>query len=231
MRSDLFYFKKAFTLAEVLITLGIIGIVAAMTIPNLIANYQKNVTVTQLQKAISVLNQAYKSSFDDNGEPASAYALGSEQYFHEYWEPYIKIHTYCTDYQICGYKSQFPFVTPSKSPVAWSVVLPTARATFYTMDGFLYQISTGAGYHADGTIAEDREKVVLVDINGSRKPNRMGHDVFVLQRIPDGGGVQPYGNKSDNESVDNSCSVAGSGWTCAEKIRRAGWKIEKDYPW
>lgn len=41
MRSGLFYFKKAFTLAEVLITLGIIGIVAAITIPNLIANYQK----------------------------------------------------------------------------------------------------------------------------------------------------------------------------------------------
>lgn len=42
MRSDLFYFKKAFTLAEVLITLGIIGIVAAMTIPNLVQNPFKN---------------------------------------------------------------------------------------------------------------------------------------------------------------------------------------------
>lgn len=38
----------AFTLAEVLITLGIIGIVAAMTIPTLINNYQKKITVTRL---------------------------------------------------------------------------------------------------------------------------------------------------------------------------------------
>ncbi len=38
--------KNGFTLAEVLITLGIIGIVAAMTMPALIANYQKKVLVT-----------------------------------------------------------------------------------------------------------------------------------------------------------------------------------------
>ncbi len=39
-----------FTLAEVLITLGIIGVIAALTLPNLIANYQKKVWATQLKK-------------------------------------------------------------------------------------------------------------------------------------------------------------------------------------
>ena len=42
--------KAAFTLAEVLITLGIIGIVAAMTIPTLVSNYQKKVLKTQFTK-------------------------------------------------------------------------------------------------------------------------------------------------------------------------------------
>ncbi len=42
--------KYGFTLAEVLITLGIIGVVAAMTLPNLIANYRSKVAVTQLKK-------------------------------------------------------------------------------------------------------------------------------------------------------------------------------------
>lgn len=46
--------KKAFTLAEVLITLGIIGVVAALTIPNLISHYQKEKTVTQLKKNFSL---------------------------------------------------------------------------------------------------------------------------------------------------------------------------------
>ncbi len=44
--------KKAFTLAEVLITLGIIGVVAAMTLPSLVGNYKKKVTVTRLKKIL-----------------------------------------------------------------------------------------------------------------------------------------------------------------------------------
>ena len=40
--------KKGFTLAEVLITLGIIGVVAALTLPSLITNYRKKQTVAQL---------------------------------------------------------------------------------------------------------------------------------------------------------------------------------------
>ena len=59
--------KIAFTLAEVLITLGIIGVVAAMTLPTLIANYQEKVTVTKLKKAYSVLNSAYKMAVVQHG--------------------------------------------------------------------------------------------------------------------------------------------------------------------
>lgn len=44
--------KKAFTLAEVLITLGIVGVVAAITIPTLIAGYQKKEAVNALKKCI-----------------------------------------------------------------------------------------------------------------------------------------------------------------------------------
>lgn len=51
---------KAFTLAEVLITLGIIGVVAAMTLPTLINSYKKQQTVTHLQKVYTSLNQALR---------------------------------------------------------------------------------------------------------------------------------------------------------------------------
>ena len=51
--------KKAFTLAEVLITLGIIGVVAAITLPTLIANYQKKVLETQYKVAVTTLSQAF----------------------------------------------------------------------------------------------------------------------------------------------------------------------------
>ena len=54
-------------MAEILITLGIIGIVAAMTMPVLIQNHQKTVTVTSLKKFYSILSQTYSASAADNG--------------------------------------------------------------------------------------------------------------------------------------------------------------------
>ena len=58
--------KAGFTLAEVLITLGIIGAVAALTMPVLVGNYQKKQTVTKLKRAFSVLSQAILMSELDN---------------------------------------------------------------------------------------------------------------------------------------------------------------------
>lgn len=61
--------RFAFTLAEVLITLGIIGIVAAMTIPNLIFNYKVKRTVSILKEDQSIIAQVIKLSTEENGEP------------------------------------------------------------------------------------------------------------------------------------------------------------------
>jgi prepilin-type N-terminal cleavage/methylation domain-containing protein len=102
--------KKAFTLAEVLITLGIIGIVAALTMPSLIANYQKQQTVTQLQKAYSVLNQAKKLSAAQGNVCSETPATASE-FIEKYWAPYMKIIKTCNTYQACGFKSPM-YVNP-----------------------------------------------------------------------------------------------------------------------
>ena len=59
--------KKGFTLAEVLITLAIIGIVAAITIPSVIVNTQQNEFKTGLKKAVSVLNQAIMMAQAEDG--------------------------------------------------------------------------------------------------------------------------------------------------------------------
>ena len=61
------YRKIAFTLAEVLITLAIIGVVAAMTLPTLIANYQKEVTAIQIKKSYSAWSQAFQKILADEG--------------------------------------------------------------------------------------------------------------------------------------------------------------------
>lgn len=61
--------KKAFTLSEVLITLGIIGVVAALTIPSVVNNYKKQQFRTGLKKEYSVLLQALDMYKEANGEP------------------------------------------------------------------------------------------------------------------------------------------------------------------
>lgn len=62
------YKNSAFTLAEVLITLGIIGIVASLTLPSLIQKYHEKQRVVQLKKAYSVLQNAFLMAKDEYGE-------------------------------------------------------------------------------------------------------------------------------------------------------------------
>lgn len=84
--------KCAFTLAEVLITLGIIGVVAAMTLPALINNYKKAQTVSQLKASYSILSQAIKLSEVTNGEVKYwNFNLSSEQFFEKYLKGYLKM--------------------------------------------------------------------------------------------------------------------------------------------
>ena len=228
IKSGMTFIKQpAFTLAEVLITLGIIGIVAAMTIPNLITKHQQKVTVTKLEKAISYINQAYKLSYDDVGELTidEAFKMDSDTYFKTYWAPYLKILTRCTSYSSpCGYKSNNPYKGIGKD-MDFYPVHPKGTA-FITFDGYFFSIRTA--YNTD----EHGSGIILVDLNASDGPNRYGKDVFFLTRVAeDGGGVRCYGYEKTNDEINNECSKDSYGMYCAEKIRRAGWKIEKDYPW
>ena len=59
--------KKAFTLAEVLITLTIIGVIAALTIPNLMQKWQDHADVQKVKQAYSILNNAFKLCVQENG--------------------------------------------------------------------------------------------------------------------------------------------------------------------
>lgn len=224
--------KSAFTLAETLITLGIIGIVAALTIPGIINNYQKKKTVTQLQKAISVINQAYRLSFDELGELSAAETkdMDSKEYFNKYWAPYIKAITYCETIKPCGYKSSTPFIQTNGHQSIWYIVEPRLRPTFITPDGTVYAIFL-ATWSGDADKKKELYQII-VDLNGGAQPNKFGRDVFWLSRTQNnGGGIRPYCWQKTDKEINKDCSKSGIGECCAEKIRRAGWEISKDYPW
>ena len=93
--------KRAFTLAEVLITLAIIGIVAALTIPTLTQHYKKRVVETRLAKFYTTFNQAINLSQIENGSymywdfPGSTATKEEvEAWYKKYFAPYVKVLKY-----------------------------------------------------------------------------------------------------------------------------------------
>lgn len=100
--------KFGFTLAEVLITLGIIGVVAAITIPNLINNYKAKQLRTQFLKSYSVLSQAFKlmQADDLSTDPRDHGAVG----FYNVFARYLNAPTLCNGYidQNQGVKNSAP---------------------------------------------------------------------------------------------------------------------------
>ena len=102
--------KLAFTLAEVLITLGIIGVVAAMTIPTLITNFQKRTTATRVKTFYSKINQAMQLSIADGNNPTASIIKGKNYSYQESLEflkmfiyPYMKY----IEYYPCPHNSNW----------------------------------------------------------------------------------------------------------------------------
>lgn len=90
---------KGFTLAEVLITLGIIGVVAAVTIPLLVENYEKRIIGMRVKKAYTELNQIIQRSIADNGDPVSwSYyePTNMKKWVETYIEPYVNSNGFIT---------------------------------------------------------------------------------------------------------------------------------------
>lgn len=83
--------KKGFTLAEVLITLGIIGIVSAMTIPALMTNMRRKQATVKLKKFHSTMKQALLLATDEYGDVGAwDKSLSYEEYTKTYFVPYLK---------------------------------------------------------------------------------------------------------------------------------------------
>lgn len=171
--------KKAFTLAEVLITLGIIGVVAALTMPSLMANYKKSVAKNQFKKTYSTLTNAFNQTVQDLGESVDC---SDESYTSEackeLWNEFVKnlnVVKYCeTDAYAQGcvpnYSPEnFPwtqgcggFSAPQIKEKQPAAVLADGSIIFpYGWQKTLYP---GIGF----------------DINGFKKPNVGGQDVFSL---------------------------------------------------
>ena len=237
--------KKAFTLAEVLITLGIIGIVAAMTMPMLIGKYKKQVTVTQLKKAYTVLSQMALRSQEDNGP---VYFSNSEQldsavaenFFKLYWLPYFNSPTVAKEgTKPYGEGSPWKFLKGTKMTTTIVTQYSAGRLFFTTNDGtsyFVFMMEWDVEYDEDGNEVSETpmygtKQTVYVDLNGIKPPNIIGRDVFKFTVFFDNNIVRPEGYDKTEQQINENCSHTSSGDYCAAKIMNDGWEIKDDYPW
>ena len=221
--------NDGFTLAEVLITLVIIGVIAAITVPTLITKYQKEQTVTRLKKAYSALAQTTNRAIADNG-PIKNWEtnVSASVFFEKYLKPYLAISKDCklktTDE--CVFK--YSYLNNNTQ----GGVLDSNHYRFFLQDGTLVAI----------VVWEDKI-AIHVDINGLKKPNKFGRDVFRFDYFinnsyypSENGKFIPAGNFSNQLSITSDCacnknSASRAGLCCASVIMRYNWTIPDLYPW
>lgn len=224
---------KGFTLAEVLITLGIIGIVAAMTLPILIQKHQEKVTVTKVKEAYSIISQAYFRASEDKGGDLSTWdciQMPSNKGGACVADEFKKFLEIIEDRQETPTDSIT--YTLNKQVISGNVYYKNLYS-LTLKNGFILNFLSsynGCRTYETWNVAE-REKYacgIYVDINGKKEPNALGRDTFVFKIHKNT--VSPYGNatepyykfpglcniKANNDFWDGGVNgVACAGWIIA----------------
>lgn len=225
--------KKAFALVEVLVTLGIIGIVAAMTLPGIINDYKEKELITRLKVAYSELDSALKAAtidygtVDSWGNNAAERATKAEGILPKY----LKILKKCEKSnnssivsKVGCLGSNYRSMSSSTVGGSTSVYLGSNNA-FLLINGITFYMK-GSGdrncsastrkYNAD--ISSNKENWLescfdlFVDLNGPKRPNTSSIDWFSFYVLTDG--IVPTGTQgSDKWSwvLNFSTQCLGSG--------------------
>jgi len=164
--------KFAFTLAEVLITIGIIGVVAAMTIPNLMQKYQEKVFVNKLRETHSIFSQAFKLATAEY-DGIEGWDINNNQKLYDYFKPFLKLGQDCGTKKGCFYKGGYKALFNDE----FAQNLNISNAKGRLLNGVSFNIwSAGSCKRTDGFCGS-----ILIDLNGLSKPNKAGVDLFALK--------------------------------------------------
>ncbi len=210
--------KVAFTLAEVLITLGIIGIVAAMTIPTLISNYKSVQLQSQLKKTYSSLSQAVNMIHAESGLPVTPARYAKAGSFYKDLMKYMKVAKDCGGAG-CLHWGEVGYVFDE-----YLVFSKKAAMSNHFLDDGQFILQDGTLVMCENPINNtDAGLLITADINGTEKgPNAWGHDLFTFEvqdsrLVPSGA----KGTHFDLELYPNYCSETSSsglnGIACTEK--------------
>lgn len=179
--------RLGFTLAEVLITLVIVGVIAAVTIPALVNNFRFSQYRAGVLKAMSVLNQAVLKYKIDNGENpqcgyfnkiSGQYRLTDCRKLYDYFTKNLNIQKYCSSHAyLNGCMPEYDggdTIMPSQAFSPGGDCLKfqkseiLAQTAFITTDGMIF-----FPYSKDVPI-------FVVDVNGFKGPNKYGYDMHFI---------------------------------------------------
>ena len=213
--------KKAFTLAEVLITLGIIGVVAAMTLPTVITNVQKKVVENQLKVFNTTINNAFRMAqvehggkFDDWIPSYYNYSFAEmREWLGKYLFPYIKYY----DVSDCR----------SENMVDGNNIV---------QDGICFHMANGAlvWTHIDNNGGD-----LTYYVNGKKQSNPRNSFSFQFAKTNKKSEfIEPY---IQYWNGDKASLTSGGTWGCykgctncaycTKIIQLNNWEIPDDYPW
>ena len=206
--------NNGFTLAEVLITLGIIGVVAAMTLPTLIQNQQKRSLEVATQKFYSTMSQAVKKYMADEGvddlrnTPLTDMSddfsnwEDAEKACDDFVQKYLKVAKVCENGCFAdNYKTLNGEISGEPG-----LELEYYKGTFMLADGAVFDINPGTS----------RLPIELyVDVNGRKGPNKIGYDLWSMDIFYDG--------SIDESNVNPECKKYGGrnciDWNGTSEVR------------
>ena len=221
--------RAAFTLAETLITIGIIGVVSALTIPNLINNYRAHKLRSQFLKSYSTIQQAFKQMEADDVslDPSDYRFVTHNKLFYKTFMNYLNTPFDCSDNTTS--KRYLPCYSFARDNT-----FEYKDAGYKTLDG---KNKAKESYFDDGQIALQDGSLLLfqdsmvpplvisisVDLNGyNNLPNRWGYDLFTFQFVE--GEIKVMGEKGTTfTNLDKYCNKNSSnelnGIACAYKAK------------
>ena len=204
-------YKSGFTLAEVLITLGIIGIVAALTIPTLISKYQERELLTRTKKVYAQIAgavdmaRAKNSNYIDNSGLFSPQNT-SEETMREFSQYFKTVEICKAKADGCGGRYYYKLMQPiSNDGETYAGQYFWDAPRFMTADGAIiavyqkkacHRVDIAQKYDENGNAVYENGEPVLyemikedcasltVDINGKNGPNQLGRDVYSIQIWP-----------------------------------------------
>lgn len=228
------FMKKSFTLAEVLITLGIIGVIASITIPILVNNIRDQQLKTAMKENYSILSQAFKQMASDNGEDISSFMINHSMGVNNI-TPYLKVTSSCQNGTGCPDSLKINWVLLNGSPQAYNWYPTTytngintnvSISTIGLANGAVFSMSfinpnlfnytqscftsvPGGGWNTD---FGSKTIHIFLDVNGQKGPNQFGRDVYIFYVTP-AGRVIPAGGACSTDFSASDCTN-GYGFSC-----------------